>query len=501
MSVPSADEVAVDGAGRTALGNGRSALRSISDLPGPRRLPLIGNAHRVRTAQFHAIAEGWCERYGPIFRFDLGPRRIVVIADPEEINTVLRERPDGYRRWREIESVAQELAGSVGVFHVEGADWRHQRRLAVTALNSNHLQRYFDVVRTCTERLYGRLARAAAGGEPYDIGRDLTSFTVDVTSALAFGHDLNTLQRGEDELQEHIQRVFHITGRRITTPVPYWRYFKLPVDRAAEVSMTAIDSAINTFIAQARARIAAKPQLREAPENFLEGMIAAQENDGTFSDREIAGNVFTLLLAGEDTTAHTMAWTLWLLAREPQIQVCWAAEADEVLGTERYPSEYDTIAELRYGEAVLRESMRLKPVAPYIVVEPLVDTVIADTRILAGTRLLLLTRQAGLAAVNRARELDPDRWLNEDQAPEQKSFLAFGAGPRFCPGRNLAFLEAKAAMAMVARNFHIELDESAGPVREVFQFTMAPSGLRVRLTKRAAEGDPVRVGASEPRAV
>ncbi len=99
----------------------REMPRSIRELPGPRGLPLIGNAHRVRTAQFHAIAEGWCERYGPIFRFDLGPRRIVAIADAEEINTVLRERPDGYRRWREIESVAEELAGSVGVFHVEGA--------------------------------------------------------------------------------------------------------------------------------------------------------------------------------------------------------------------------------------------------------------------------------------------------------------------------------------------------------------------------------------------
>ncbi|MGP0101389.1 MAG: cytochrome P450, partial [Solirubrobacteraceae bacterium] len=373
-----------------------------------------------------------------------------------------------------------------GVFHVEGEDWRHQRRLAVTALNSNHLQRYFDVVRTCTGRLYDRLAQAAAAGQPYDIGRDLTSFTVDVTSALAFGHDLNTLQRGEDELQQHIQRVFEITGRRLTIPVPYWRYFKLPVDRQADRSMAAINSAISTFITQARDRLLAKPQLREEPENFLEGMIADQEKDGTYRDQEIAGNVFTLLLAGEDTTAHTMAWTLWLIGRDPQIQARWAREADEVLGSERYPSEYDTIAELRYGEAVLRESMRLKPVAPYIVVEPLADTVIADTLIPAGTRLLLLTRQAGLQAVERGRELNPDRWLNQGQAPDQKSFLAFGAGPRFCPGRNLAFLEATAAMAMIARNFQIELDESAGPVSEVFQFTMVPSGLRVRLYERAA---------------
>lgn len=471
---------------------------SIADLPGPRGLPLIGNAHQLPTASFHAVAEGWCERYGSVFRFDVGRRRIVVLADADVINTVLRDRPDGYRRWREIETVTQELAGTLGVFHVEGRDWRHQRRLVVEALNSNHLQRYYDVVRTCTERLHGRLARVAASGAPVEIVRDLTAFTVDVTSALAFGHDLDTTEHGEGELQEHIQRIFDVTGRRMTMPVPYWRYVKLPYDRAAERSMAAIHDAINTFIGEARARIAARPQLRAAPENFLESMIAAQENDGTFTDEEIVGNVFTLMLAGEDTTAHTMAWTLWFLARQPPIQDRWAAEAAQALGGERYPSAYETIGELAYGEAVLRESMRLKPVAPYIGVEPLEDTTLANTNIPAGTRLLLLTRQAGLRAVNRASEFDPARWLDDGgDAPDQKAFLAFGAGPRFCPGRNLALLEAKAALAMVARNFDVQLDESARPVSELFQFTMAPAGLRVRLRERPHAAAQTRLAAVE----
>lgn len=67
-------------------------------------------------------------------------------------------------------------------------------------------------------------------------------------------------------------------------------------------------------------------------------------------------------------------------------------------------------------------------------------------------------------------EYNPERWLGDDEqpAPDQKSFLTFGAGPRFCPGRNLAFLESKTAMAMIARNFEIELDESHRPVTERF---------------------------------
>jgi cytochrome P450 len=465
--------------------------RSIRDLPGPRGLPLIGVAHRMRVATFHQILEDWCERYGPTYAFKLGSGRVVVTAEADAVNRALRERPDGFRRTHGIESVTRELIGTIGVFAAEGAEWRQQRRLAVTALNSNHLERYYEIVRTCSERFCGRLERAAEEGGSHDIGCDLTSFTVDVTSALAFGHDLNTLEHGDGELQRNIQRIFDITGRRLTLPVPYWRWLRLPVDRAADRAVVAIRGAIDTFIAQARARMAARPELREEPENFLESMIAAQEQDNTFTDAEILGNVYTLLLAGEDTTAHTMAWTLWFLARHPEVQRRWAQEADEVLGDERFPSRYDTIAELSYGEAVLRESMRLKPVAPILGVEPIADTIIADTHIPAGTRLFAPTRLIGLRSVSRAREFDPDRWLSQDglgdETPDQKSFLAFGAGPRFCPGRNLAFLESKAAMATIARNFHIELDESAGPVTENFQFTMAPSGLRVRLTKRSPQ--------------
>lgn len=462
------------------------APRTIDDLPGPRPLPLIGNAHRIRATSLHLSAERWCERYGSIYRFQVGPRRVVVLADADVVNAVLRDRPEGFRRWREIQTITEELWGTPGVFAAEGDDWRRARRLAVTALNSNHLQRYFDIVSTCAERLRRRLEPTARSGEAIEIGAALSAFTVDVTSALAFGHDLNTLERGDGELQGHLHRVFHMTNRRLFAAVPYWRWVKLPADRALDRSLAALRPAVTAFMAETRKRIAARPELREAPENFLEGMIAAQENEGTFSDEEIRANIFTLLLAGEDTTSHTMAWTIWSLARMPEIQRRWAEEAHEVLGEELFPRRYETVEELRYGEGVLRESMRLKPVAPVTGVEPLADVEVAGVSVPAGTRLLLLHREASLREVERARDFLPERWLEdaELETPSQKSFLAFGAGPRFCPGRNLAFLEAKTALAMIARNFEVALDPAAEPVTELFGFTMSPKGLRVRLRER-----------------
>ena len=376
-------------------------------------LPTVAsNLHQIRPSTLQSVAEGWCVRHGPIFRFDLGRSRVVCIGEIDTINAILRDRPAGFRRSRELKEGSDET-GLSGVFVAEGEEWRRQRRLAVTALNSNHLNRYFHVVRTSTERLHRRLREAARGTATVDIGGELTSYTVDITSALAFGHDLNTLERRDNELQGHIQRVIQTSGRRLGIPVPYWRWIRLPSDRATDRSLEAIRRAVEQFIEQARARMVARPQLRETPENFLEGMLAAQETDGTFSDNEIVGNTFTLLLAGEDTTAHTMAWTMWLLASRPEIQELCAQEADEVLGGEPFPVAYETVEHLRYGEAVLRESMRLKPVAPIVGVEPLADTSLLGTRIPSGTRLMLLTRHASMhvGGYRQAGDFDPERWL------------------------------------------------------------------------------------------
>ena len=137
---------------------------------GPAGLPLLGNAHQLmRASRVHTVCERWAGRGGPIVRVDIGRRRLVGISDADEIHRILRERPQGFRRWRDQEVVSREismLAGessAAGVFIAEGEDWKRQRRLVITALNTNHLHRYFHVIRTATERLHRRLARGGRG--------------------------------------------------------------------------------------------------------------------------------------------------------------------------------------------------------------------------------------------------------------------------------------------------------------------------------------------------
>ena len=87
----------------------------------------------------------------------------------------------------------------------------------------------------------------------------LTSYAVDITSTLAFGIDLNTLEHGKNELQQHIQRVFTMLNFRLFFPIPYWRWVRLPADRRLERSLSEINRAVAGFIAQARERMSERP--------------------------------------------------------------------------------------------------------------------------------------------------------------------------------------------------------------------------------------------------
>lgn len=172
------------------------------------------------------------------------------------------------------------------------------------------------------------------------------------------------------------------------------------------------------------------------------------------------GNTFQILLAGEDTTAHSLTRMAWFIGRERAPQRRFA----EGRARDRGPD-----STFEYGDAVLRETMRLRSVARLFFVERLEDVTIAGVE-LSCTRLTALTRYAG---AHGDAAFDPER------RRDQEGFLTFGACPRFCPGRKLLPARGPLALAMLTRGFEPALDPKAPPVRERVGFTMQPTGLRV----------------------
>ena len=254
----------------------------------------------------------------------------------------------------------------------------------------------------------------------------------------------------------------------------------------------------------AKARLASDPSLAERPRNFLEAMLTARdENGNAFDDEAIFGNAMTMLLAGEDTTAYTLAWCVHHLLDAPEDVAALRAELDDVLGQALVPPSIDAANRLAYASGVANETMRLRPVAPIFFMEATADTVVGEVEIPAGMVAVLMIGPPAVSIANfdAPDEFRPSRWLDDRPARgphDASAHQPFGSGPRMCPGRALALLEMKLALATIYQSFEVERVGSSSDVREELSFTMMPVGLKVKLRPRQPS-KPETLGFLTPR--
>ncbi|MCL6329212.1 cytochrome P450 [Pectobacterium carotovorum subsp. carotovorum] len=458
-------------------------MRSIKRLPMPPTRSLLGHVDYLKRSDVHLQMLRWKAQYGRFYRLKLGFTSAIVIADAECIRTIMKSRPGEFRRISSIESVFQE-AGLNGVFSSEGKRWEHQRRLTEPMFQPAHLKYFYPSLRKVTSRLSDRFSMLAETAETVVLVEEFKRYTVDITSLLAFGEDVNTLEQGENPLSQSLRHLFPMINARSGSLFPLWRYIRRERDKQFDASLSLIREYVDGFIYRQRKRLRLNPQLIEAPENMLQVMLAEQKKDGTLKDDDIVANAITLLLAGEDTTANTLAWMSFQLCSAPSVEECVFQECKEATDGAGALLPWP-LPRLPWLTAVMYESMRLKPVAPLLYLEPTKNTVIDDFLIKKGTPLLLMLNASGFDDVlfQQPDDFVPERWLERGKA-SFSDLQPFGGGPRMCPGRSLALMEIKLGFHALCGGFSVEAQQPASDVTESFAFTMSPSGFRVKLHKR-----------------
>jgi cytochrome P450 len=206
------------------------------------------------------------------------------------------------------------------------------------------------------------------------------------------------------------------------------------------------------------------------------------EPDSSLRQRRLRDELVTILLAGHETTASTLSWTWFLLARHPEAAQAVHAEAAGVLG-DRVPG-YEDVARLPYTTRVIQEAMRLYPPVWGLPRKALGPDEIGGYPIPAGADVMICPYTLHR---HKAFWADPGKFRPERFEPaavghaHRYAYIPFGAGPRVCVGSHLGMLEATLVAAMVARRFRLDLAGGADPVPEPMLSLRVRGGLPMKV--------------------
>ena len=403
--------------------------------------------------------------------------RSYMINDPVLIKRVLKERPDDFPKSDRIGAGLRPLLGN-SVFLTNGETWKRQRRIIDPSFEGGRLRDTFPAMWAAGEASVARMT-TLADGTPHEIEAETSHAAADVIFRTLFSIPI------EDEIAGRVFEEFRSYQR--TQPIlnlaafirgPKWmpRFFK------SETKQTA--KAIRTLITDLTAARLNAITAGTAPNDLATKIMttADPETGEIFSVEEMVDQVAIFFLAGHETSASALAWTLYLLALYPDWQDNVASEAASLT------EDFSAVSKLRTTRDVFREALRLYPPVPMMVRETTCPENFRDRDVPIGGQVVLSPWH--LHRHNRLWDnpdgFDPDRWSTENgKACARDAYMPFSAGPRVCTGAGFAMIEGVLLLAMLTRAFRFEVVEGQVPEPVAHLTVRSKDGIWLRFIPRA----------------
>lgn len=436
---------------------------------GPLRMLLLTRKAR-RAEDIGALLRTVVRDYPTAVGVRLRGQHLLMLVDPALVGQLLIEHSASTVKGPGMERT-RHLLGD-GLLTSEEPEHKRARRLIAPAFSPRRLSGYVDGF---AERTAARVA-TWTDGATVDMHREMATLTLDIVGHTLLGVDLSDRATGIRQALEAALEHFAATRQGFNRR-------RVPDATPEEVGVdTSSLTAVHTFVDEVIARRKENPS--DDRGDVVSALITASLQPDGLTPAEVHDNIITLLMAGHETTANTLAWTMHLLGNHPQAQQKLHAELDTMDG--RLPT-VDDLPNLAYTRAVISESMRLYPPAWMIgrtVTSP-VDVGgwhVPSGAIVAMSPLVMHHDPRWFPDPER---FDPDRWLDERKdAVPRHAYLPFGTGPRSCVGEQFAWAEAIIALAVIASRFSA-VTKPGHVVRPQYRITMRPgNGIPMRLAAR-----------------
>lgn len=416
-----------------AIPRPRTTPAGIPVLPG---LPLIGNLLDFRKNRL--VMQDKAARLAPLTRVNLIDLPLFSVSDADLVHEILVTQAEHFGKGASTSKFLEPLLGA-GLLTAEGELHKQHRKLLAPAFAPRRVQAYgTSMVAETLEAL-----ATWRDGDVVDVLPQMMGLTLTIAGRTLFNADVRRdaalVDRGLTMAMEAVQTA-------LTSPLQVPYDVPLPRHRRLRKAVGMLDAVVYRLIRERRASGVDQGDV-------MSMLLLTRGDDGAaFTDQQIRDEVMTMILAGHETTANALAWTLYELGRHPTIRAAVEAEVDAVLAGR--PPTVDDLPQLPYTLQVLEESLRLHPPVWITSREALRDVTLGGHTFAANTIFTLNIR-----GIHRRHDYYPDpeafrperMTAAEKKARPRHRYLPFGAGPRVCIGAHFALMEAHLILATLAQ--------------------------------------------------
>jgi cytochrome P450 len=418
--------------------------------PGPHSLSPLGSAYALGHDPMRFALELW-HRYGDVVRFRVLAFPAYALYHPDHVKQVLQEKQRNYDKQFPMMKVirSSSLFGN-GLFTNDGDSWLHQRRLMQPSF---HRERLFDFGQLMSEAAVAMLERwqRTAGDAPLDIPLEMMRLTQRIVGLALFSLDLSN---EVDTVGRTFTAIGPLLSKYATLPFPpLW--VPTPGNRQLQAGLNTLNTVVDAIIKERRNRS------RDTQAGDLLGMLLSARDEETglgMSDQQVRDEVWTLLLAGHETTATALTWTWYLLSQHPEVERRLHAELDTILAGQVPTVEH--LDALPYTRMVIQEALRLYPPVFGLTRHAVASDEIGGYHIPANSMIFVsqYCTHRHPAFWEEPEVFDPERWTPERSAGRPRfAYFPFGGGPRQCIGNTFALMEAQLVLATVAQRLILRL--------------------------------------------
>ncbi|XP_070568050.1 cytochrome P450 3A13-like isoform X2 [Ptychodera flava] len=466
---------------------------------GPKPVPFAGNIFQVMSPEgMHKVIKKWKKRYGEVFGFYLAREPYLVIADLDMLKEIFVKKFNCFPN-RRATTIRQEPLSS-GLAALRDQKWKYVRTVLTPAFSAAKMKQMSVLIQQCCGDLMKNLEKYANEDKIIDFKEIFASYSNDCLLSTSFGVRVDSQNDPDNIFVKNLKKLTSlITNINLflilrlffpfLRPLLDFLNFKVIPNGLMDFFVRSASETIELRKSEENPRLDLMQLMLNAHEEIAEDDLEGEDR-AQLSLNEILGQSLTFYLAGYETTSTMLAYAVYLLAVNPEVQDRLRDEVETVMQKHEVPG-YEAQLEMKYLDQVCCEMLRLYPPAVSTDRQCSQDCVIGDGSVFVPKGMNI---HVPIWAIHHDRKIypnpekfDPDRFSPEERGKyHQYSWLPFGGGPRICIGMRMAMLEAKYSLVEILQRYQIETcAETEIPPEVGKKGLLSPvNGMKLKLNKR-----------------